>query len=187
MGGNRLLGGRWSVLSQLGAEDRRTPCWCAGLQACQLALSTRTVWARCPNGDLARRYGVTDKNPAGDYWKKIPGNVTCFTGKCWTLRGSGLRSSPRVRGSRGRGQWGLHKRLLPQGSLSQEPRVTPEGGHPAPHGSEWPGRTGRGATHFRAGQLRHRLGVACPGPTARSATSRRGAGPTPPAPAAQAG
>uniref|UniRef100_A0A8D1H5R4 Tectonin beta-propeller repeat containing 2 n=1 Tax=Sus scrofa TaxID=9823 RepID=A0A8D1H5R4_PIG len=50
-----------------------------GLQACQLALSARTVWARCPNGDLARRYGVTDKNPAGDYWKKIPGNVTCFT------------------------------------------------------------------------------------------------------------
>ncbi|XP_076979702.1 tectonin beta-propeller repeat-containing protein 2 isoform X3 [Tamandua tetradactyla] len=50
-----------------------------GLQACQVALSTRTVWARCPNGDLARRYGVTDKNPAGDYWKKIPGNVSCFT------------------------------------------------------------------------------------------------------------
>ncbi|XP_066134293.1 tectonin beta-propeller repeat-containing protein 2 isoform X1 [Saccopteryx bilineata] len=50
-----------------------------GLQACQLALSTRTVWARCPNGDLARRYGITDKNPAGDYWKKIPGHVTCLT------------------------------------------------------------------------------------------------------------
>ncbi|XP_035117459.1 tectonin beta-propeller repeat-containing protein 2 isoform X2 [Callithrix jacchus] len=50
-----------------------------GLQACQLALSTRTVWARCPNGDLARRYGITDKNPAGDYWKKIPGSVSCFT------------------------------------------------------------------------------------------------------------
>ncbi|XP_006839597.1 PREDICTED: tectonin beta-propeller repeat-containing protein 2 [Chrysochloris asiatica] len=50
-----------------------------GLQACQLALSTRTVWARCPNGDLARRYGVTEKNPAGDYWKKIPGNALCVT------------------------------------------------------------------------------------------------------------
>lgn len=50
-----------------------------GLQACQLALSGRTVWARCPNGDLARRYGVTDKNPAGDYWKKVPGSVTCLT------------------------------------------------------------------------------------------------------------
>ncbi|KAB0369242.1 hypothetical protein FD755_019247 [Muntiacus reevesi] len=50
-----------------------------GLQACQLALSARTVWARCPNGDLARRYGVSEKNPAGDYWKKIPGNVACVT------------------------------------------------------------------------------------------------------------
>lgn len=53
----------------------------AGLQACQLALSARTVWARCPNGDVARRYGITDKNPAGDYWKKIPGNVSRLTGK----------------------------------------------------------------------------------------------------------
>ena len=51
-----------------------------GLQACELAISTRTVWARCPNGDIARRYGITDKNPAGDYWKKIPGNVSCLTG-----------------------------------------------------------------------------------------------------------
>lgn len=50
-----------------------------GLQACQLALSTRTVWARCPDGDIARRYGITDKNPAGDYWKKIPGSATCLT------------------------------------------------------------------------------------------------------------
>lgn len=52
-----------------------------GLQACQLAISTRAVWARCPDGDVARRYGITDKNPAGDYWKKIPGNVSCLTGK----------------------------------------------------------------------------------------------------------
>lgn len=95
----RPRGRGWPVLSAAGAEDRRTPCSRAGLQACQLALSTRTVWARCPNGDLARRYGVTDKNPAGDYWKKIPGNVTCFTGKCqgsarlgaaWLSSGSGL-------------------------------------------------------------------------------------------------
>lgn len=60
----------------------------AGLQACQLALSARTVWARCPNSHLARRYGVTDKNPAGDYWKKVPGTVTCLTGRCWALWGS---------------------------------------------------------------------------------------------------
>nr|XP_028561620.1 tectonin beta-propeller repeat-containing protein 2 isoform X1 [Podarcis muralis]XP_028561709.1 tectonin beta-propeller repeat-containing protein 2 isoform X1 [Podarcis muralis] len=64
-----------------------------GLQACQLAISTRTVWARCPNGDIARRYGITDKNPAGDYWKKIPGNVTCLTAtpldELWAVGPSG--------------------------------------------------------------------------------------------------
>ncbi|XP_020826768.1 tectonin beta-propeller repeat-containing protein 2 isoform X3 [Phascolarctos cinereus] len=50
-----------------------------GLQASHLAVSTRTVWAHCANGDVARRYGITDKNPAGDYWKKIPGNMSCLT------------------------------------------------------------------------------------------------------------
>uniref|UniRef100_A0A8B9SLZ9 Tectonin beta-propeller repeat containing 2 n=1 Tax=Anas platyrhynchos TaxID=8839 RepID=A0A8B9SLZ9_ANAPL len=64
-----------------------------GLQACQLAISTRTVWARCPNGDVARRYGITDKNPAGDYWKKIPGNVSRLTvtplDELWAISTSG--------------------------------------------------------------------------------------------------
>uniref|UniRef100_A0A8B9PWE5 Tectonin beta-propeller repeat containing 2 n=1 Tax=Apteryx owenii TaxID=8824 RepID=A0A8B9PWE5_APTOW len=64
-----------------------------GLQACQLAISTRTVWARCPNGDVARRYGITDKNPAGDYWKKIPGNVSRLTvtplDELWAISPSG--------------------------------------------------------------------------------------------------
>lgn len=63
-----------------GAEQG--PRLLTGLQACQLALSTRTVWARCPNGDLARRYGITDKNPAGDYWKKTPGCASWLTGRC---------------------------------------------------------------------------------------------------------
>ncbi|KAJ7345201.1 hypothetical protein JRQ81_001151 [Phrynocephalus forsythii] len=64
-----------------------------GLQACELAISTRTVWARCPNGDIARRYGITEKNPAGDYWKKIPGNVSCLTAtpldELWAIGPSG--------------------------------------------------------------------------------------------------
>lgn len=68
-------------LPAAGSEDRPDAFLSAGLQACQLALSTRTVWARCPNGDLARRYGVTDKHPAGDYWKKVPGHATCLTGR----------------------------------------------------------------------------------------------------------
>uniref|UniRef100_A0A8C8SAY5 Tectonin beta-propeller repeat containing 2 n=1 Tax=Pelusios castaneus TaxID=367368 RepID=A0A8C8SAY5_9SAUR len=65
-----------------------------GLQACQLAISTRTVWARCPNGDVARRYGITDRNPAGDYWKKIPGSVSCLTvtplDELWAVGSSGF-------------------------------------------------------------------------------------------------
>ncbi|XP_057586638.1 tectonin beta-propeller repeat-containing protein 2 isoform X2 [Hippopotamus amphibius kiboko] len=77
------LDSRWNVHVRVGITEEMPvgTDWehVPGLQACQLALSARTVWARCPSGDLARRYGVTDKNPAGDYWKKIPGNVTCFT------------------------------------------------------------------------------------------------------------
>ncbi|XP_063096984.1 tectonin beta-propeller repeat-containing protein 2 isoform X2 [Cavia porcellus] len=78
-----VLDSRWNVHVRTGITEEMPvgTSWehVPGLQACQLALSTRTVWARCPNGDLARRYGITDKNPAGDYWKKIPGNVLCFT------------------------------------------------------------------------------------------------------------
>lgn len=53
----------------------------SGLAVSQLILSSRTVWVRCVNGDLARRYGVSDRNPAGDYWKKIPGNANWLTGE----------------------------------------------------------------------------------------------------------
>ncbi|XP_037359944.1 tectonin beta-propeller repeat-containing protein 2 isoform X2 [Talpa occidentalis] len=77
------LDSRWGVHVRTGVTEEMPvgTAWehVPGLQACQLALSSRTVWARCPNGDLARRYGVTDRNPAGDYWKKVPGSVTCFT------------------------------------------------------------------------------------------------------------
>lgn len=61
-------------------------CLCAvGLAVSQLVLSCRTVWVRCVNGDLARRYGVSDRNPAGDYWKKIPGNANWLTGETWFI------------------------------------------------------------------------------------------------------
>ncbi|XP_048218359.1 tectonin beta-propeller repeat-containing protein 2 [Perognathus longimembris pacificus] len=77
------LDSRWNVHVRTGVTEEMPvgTDWehVPGLQACQLALSARTVWARCPNGDLARRYGITDKNPAGDYWKKIPGCVSCVT------------------------------------------------------------------------------------------------------------
>lgn len=53
----------------------------SGLAVSQLVISSWTVWVRCINGDVARRYGVTDRNPAGDYWKKIPGQANCLTGE----------------------------------------------------------------------------------------------------------
>lgn len=53
----------------------------SGLAVSQLVISSWTVWVRCINGDLARRYGVTVRNPAGDYWKKIPGQANCLTGE----------------------------------------------------------------------------------------------------------
>lgn len=59
-------------------------CWrvcVSGLAVSQLVISSRTVWVRCVNGELARRYGVSDRNPAGDYWKKIPGQANCLTGE----------------------------------------------------------------------------------------------------------
>ncbi|XP_054236640.1 tectonin beta-propeller repeat-containing protein 2 [Indicator indicator] len=88
---------KWNVHVRVGITDEMPvgTDWehVPGLQACQLAISTRTVWARCPNGDVARRYGVTDKNPAGDYWKKIPGNVSRLTvtplDELWAISASG--------------------------------------------------------------------------------------------------
>uniref|UniRef100_A0A8C3DG89 Tectonin beta-propeller repeat containing 2 n=1 Tax=Corvus moneduloides TaxID=1196302 RepID=A0A8C3DG89_CORMO len=88
---------KWNVHVRVGITDEMPvgTDWehVPGLQACQLALSTRTVWARCPNGDVARRYGITDKNPAGDYWKKIPGNVSRLTvtplDELWAISTSG--------------------------------------------------------------------------------------------------
>uniref|UniRef100_A0A8C0BD34 HPS5-like beta-propeller domain-containing protein n=1 Tax=Buteo japonicus TaxID=224669 RepID=A0A8C0BD34_9AVES len=88
---------KWNVHVRVGITDEMPvgTDWehVPGLQACQLALSTRTVWARCPNGDVARRYGITDKNPAGDYWKKIPGNVSRLTvtplDELWAISASG--------------------------------------------------------------------------------------------------
>lgn len=105
------------MLCPVCSRDQLIPSLPTGLQACQLALSTRTVWARCPNGDLARRYGITDKNAAGDYWKKIPGSVSCLTGRCW-----GLADSVYPRGG------GAYVKNLP------EPRSRPTCGR-ARHGS----------------------------------------------------
>jgi hypothetical protein len=41
------------------------------------------VWALSPEGSVYRRYGITNTNFIGDYWKKIPGSVASITGKCF--------------------------------------------------------------------------------------------------------
>lgn len=60
---------------------RSSPVGLSGLAVSHLVLSSRTVWVRCPNGEVARRYGVSERNPAGDYWKKIPGSAHWLTGE----------------------------------------------------------------------------------------------------------
>ena len=51
-----------------------------GSHVSNICISNDTVWALTPNGDVLCRYGISKKNPAGDYWRQIPG-------KFWTLRG----------------------------------------------------------------------------------------------------
>ncbi|XP_071510705.1 tectonin beta-propeller repeat-containing protein 2-like isoform X1 [Diadema antillarum] len=60
-----------------------------GTQANQLCISTDSVWALCPNGELACRFGISSENATGDYWKKIPGNFRYITvsqnDELWTI------------------------------------------------------------------------------------------------------
>lgn len=133
-GESRLSGRVGPPLLHPGSEDSHMPCLPAGLQACQLALSARTVWARCPNGDLARRFGVTDKNPAGDYWKRSPGSLACVTGRCWApgpVGGAGPRGCSHQAGSPKRDLSQHHARGVPSAwTLPGSPRKT---GHRPAH------------------------------------------------------
>ena len=45
-----------------------------------LNYSGTAVWALSPRGSIYRRYGITETNFIGDYWKKIPGSATTLTG-----------------------------------------------------------------------------------------------------------
>ena len=51
-----------------------------GTLATQLSLSNHYVWALSPAGEILCRYGVTEDNVTGDYWKKMPGNFTYISG-----------------------------------------------------------------------------------------------------------
>jgi hypothetical protein len=42
--------------------------------------SDDSVWALSQKGDIYRRYGITQTNFVGDYWKKVPGNAKALTG-----------------------------------------------------------------------------------------------------------
>ena len=42
--------------------------------------SGTAVWALSARGSIYRRYGITETNFIGDYWKKIPGSATTLTG-----------------------------------------------------------------------------------------------------------
>jgi len=44
-----------------------------------------------PEGSVYRRYGITNTNFIGDYWKKIPGSVASITGKCFVEYKNGLK------------------------------------------------------------------------------------------------
>jgi hypothetical protein len=44
-----------------------------------------------PEGSVYRRYGITNTNFIGDYWKKIPGSVTSITGKSFVEYKNGLK------------------------------------------------------------------------------------------------
>lgn len=127
VGRERALGTGWSVPPAAGLRGQMDASLPSGLQACQLALSARTVWARCPNGDLARRYGVSDKNPAGDYWKRIPGSALCLTGRCrpgpGPVRGAVTGAAPTV--SLPKEPPGLHLREGPCTRLCRGLRAGP--------------------------------------------------------------
>lgn len=51
------------------------------LQAKELGISRSAIWLLKHSGKIFRRFGVSEKNPCGDYWKQIPGNMDCLSGK----------------------------------------------------------------------------------------------------------
>lgn len=63
---------------------------CTGTLATQLTVSDTCVWALNPNGEILCRYGISLKNPTGDYWRKVPGVFYQISGtlqvlSLWTI------------------------------------------------------------------------------------------------------
>jgi hypothetical protein len=45
----------------------------------QLCAHGRKVYALTPSGNLLCRYGITEKNVQGNYWRQLPGNFAQIT------------------------------------------------------------------------------------------------------------
>jgi len=51
----------------------------SGIEAESLAISDSYVWALSPKGEIFCRYGLTNTNFIGEFWRKIPGNAKTFS------------------------------------------------------------------------------------------------------------
>jgi len=66
--------------------DRHSPAYVSssfrvtGVQASSLCISNEFVYALTPEGKMYVRYAITATNPAGNYWKEIPGRFMAFAG-----------------------------------------------------------------------------------------------------------
>lgn len=65
----------------------------AGQQVKKIVASCGKVFALSPSGDLLCRQGITERNPAGNYWRRLPGNfeeIGCNpSGELWLVDSRG--------------------------------------------------------------------------------------------------
>ncbi len=56
------------------------PLLSQGTPAESLCLSERYVYALTSQGEVLIRFGVSEDNTTGDYWKKVPGAFKAISG-----------------------------------------------------------------------------------------------------------
>ena len=70
------------LLSYSGNKTESLVMMChTGAVVTELSLSGSGVWAVTPSGEILFRYGISEKNRLGNYWKKIPGMIAHITGR----------------------------------------------------------------------------------------------------------
>lgn len=52
----------------------------SGIEATALTISDGHVYALSPKGQIFCRYGLSNRNFIGDYWRRIPGHAKTLTG-----------------------------------------------------------------------------------------------------------